>query len=277
MISPDTLAAMAGMVLVSALFMIVLAAACASAARRQIAQCRALEPDATPRAGILLFAAGLVTFFAGAAVLLGLTGITDLDSAPLASFLSVQALATLLGAGVVVLGARAQPGGPWVSLGLVRHSGRSPLSLAVCAWLAAFPALWFITMANQQVMGWIGLDSDPQDVVRIFSQDPSARTDPMVWLTVAAVIPLGEEVLFRGALQGGLRRLMPAWGAMALSAFVFSLSHEVSAILPVAALGLLLAWLYERTGSLVVPIAVHCLHNGMQLLLMALLPESAPP
>lgn len=89
------------------------------------------------------------------------------------------------------------------------------------------------------------------------------------WLLVgfffAAVVvaPVVEEILFRGLLHNALRaRLGP--GAIVVSSGLFAAIHlYVINFLPVFALGLLLAWLYERRGSLWAPIVAHAFANGM--------------
>jgi membrane protease YdiL (CAAX protease family) len=49
-----------------------------------------------------------------------------------------------------------------------------------------------------------------------------------------------------------------------LSAALFSMLHiNIAGFLPVMILGVLMAFLYETTGSLIAPIAVHILHNSV--------------
>lgn len=85
-------------------------------------------------------------------------------------------------------------------------------------------------------------------------------------LLVCVVAPLAEELFFRGFLFGALRRrgLVVAAG---VSGLAFGLAHlggsPVGFIVPLALLGILLALLYERTGSLYPPIALHALNNSI--------------
>lgn len=83
---------------------------------------------------------------------------------------------------------------------------------------------------------------------------------------IAVVLaPVGEEILFRGFLYGGLSRKMHAWGAMAISSLVFALSHHYSmtGLAFVFLYGLVFCWLYKRTGSLWPGILAHGLYNGL--------------
>ncbi|MEY4969726.1 MAG: hypothetical protein RLZZ261_1497 [Bacteroidota bacterium] len=82
----------------------------------------------------------------------------------------------------------------------------------------------------------------------------------VVFVLIAAV---GEELFFRGALQ---RMLRPRWGrnAVFVSALLFAGFHFDLLHVPfLVTAGLLLAWLYERSGRLWVPVGAHVLHNAL--------------
>jgi membrane protease YdiL (CAAX protease family) len=86
---------------------------------------------------------------------------------------------------------------------------------------------------------------------------------------IAIMAPISEEVCFRGMLFGGLRRRMPALPAALISGAIFGGLHAttgVSAVPPLIVFGVLLALLYERTGSIVPGIILHMLNNSVALL-----------
>ncbi len=96
-----------------------------------------------------------------------------------------------------------------------------------------------------------------------------------LFVGAAIAAPVGEEFFFRAFLHNcAKRRLGVFWGTL-LSAFAFALVHGgpllVVAILP---MGVALAWLYDRTQSLWVPIIVHAVNNGVAVLAMRFLPEA---
>ena len=78
--------------------------------------------------------------------------------------------------------------------------------------------------------------------------------------------PFTEEIFFRGFVFAGL---VPRWGvarAMVASALVFSLFHlSLGLIVPTFITGMLLAWLYQRTGSLWPAIVAHAGQNTLAL------------
>lgn len=90
-------------------------------------------------------------------------------------------------------------------------------------------------------------------------------------LSVLVIAP-AEELLFRGAIQGRLRRSFGARGAIVGASLLFALPHLGNfagglgwAVLMAGTLFVVSAvwgWLYERTENLAVPIVAHGLYNA---------------
>jgi membrane protease YdiL (CAAX protease family) len=75
--------------------------------------------------------------------------------------------------------------------------------------------------------------------------------------------PIFEELAFRGVLFAALRSRMGFVPAAGASAVIFALGHpyDLAGLLTITWIGLVLAWLYERTGSLVACMAAHSAYN----------------
>jgi len=88
-----------------------------------------------------------------------------------------------------------------------------------------------------------------------------------LWLLAPGVLaaPLCEEFIFRGLLQGGLRRSLPAWQAIGIAAALFAVVHPPASMLPVFVLGLCAGFAYERSGALLAPMLVHAGYNAALL------------
>ncbi|MFP4228262.1 MAG: type II CAAX prenyl endopeptidase Rce1 family protein [Salinivenus sp.] len=84
-------------------------------------------------------------------------------------------------------------------------------------------------------------------------------------VVMMALVPaLCEEVLFRGYAQRQFERASGAAGGILLSGVLFGVYHlRPSQVLPLIVIGLFLAYLTWRTGSLWPAILVHLLHNGI--------------
>jgi len=101
-----------------------------------------------------------------------------------------------------------------------------------------------------------------------------AHTAPLTTLgaLLAAILvaPLCEEIFFRGFVFPGLLRRLSLWPAMTLSALLFALAHaDLGSFLPLALIGLALAYLRWRTRSLWPCVALHTLNNLVAAALLA--------
>ena len=101
--------------------------------------------------------------------------------------------------------------------------------------------------------------------------------DSVVVLTGIAIVfmaPIAEEVFFRGFIFAGLRRYLNLPIAGSISGALFALAHgDPGLIAPFAGVGLVLAFVYERSGSLWTPIGVHFMFNSVSFLLLLTIPE----
>lgn len=80
--------------------------------------------------------------------------------------------------------------------------------------------------------------------------------------------PILEEFFFRGVLYGALRHHLPWLAAAGFSSLIFGALHGPAYALPLTVLGMLLAVLRERAGSLLVPILLHAFYNGLMIALL---------
>jgi hypothetical protein len=94
-------------------------------------------------------------------------------------------------------------------------------------------------------------------------------SDLLINLLVIAVIPaIGEELLFRGVLQGMFGKLTKNihWGII-ITAFLFAALHmQFYGLLPRMAMGILFGYLLIWSGSLWVPVIAHLVNNGMAVI-----------
>ena len=93
---------------------------------------------------------------------------------------------------------------------------------------------------------------------------------PVDLLVVALFAGVGEELLFRGLIQGGLARWWGEWPALGVASVVFGLAHCMTYGYAVFAtvLGLLLGWLVLVTGDLTAAIVAHAGYDFAALLLL---------
>ncbi len=144
---------------------------------------------------------------------------------------------------------------------------------ALLAWVACLGVGLIVPLQLMQES--IGVDM-PERYKALFSQ---MMASDWGFLATAVAAPVAEEVVFRGAI---LRRLLqcPAlrghWTAIAITALAFAVMHgNLSQGLNALLIGLVLGWLYWRTGSIVPGLVMHIAVNACSVAVMRLLPQTA--
>ena len=152
-------------------------------------------------------------------------------------------------------------GAPVSALGLAPPG--LPQAKTVFMTLGALGASLAATVVYSAIVDLLGADLlSPPDI----SAD-IAFPGPAVLLTFQALAvwtPLTEELFFRGFIFAGLCPFLGVRWAVVASAVVFSLFHlSAGVLIPVFITGLLLAWLYQKTGSLWPSIVAHAANNAL--------------
>ena len=120
------------------------------------------------------------------------------------------------------------------------------------------------SMALQELMpewtGWVRdlVESTEEQLADLMQVGPAG------YMVIAMLPPLVEEMVFRGAILRVLLLCQPGrkWLMIALSAFIFALVHINPAQMPHAFLiGLLIGWMYMRTGSIIPGVVYHWTNN----------------
>lgn len=88
-------------------------------------------------------------------------------------------------------------------------------------------------------------------------------------LLVFATLPaIFEELIFRGMILNGLRKSCSEFGAIAMSALLFALTHgNLEQLIYPFIMGLVLGWIAVRTGSTFASMIVHLVNNSLVVLL----------
>lgn len=155
---------------------------------------------------------------------------------------------------------------PISALGLNLWEWRRNLGLGLLHYLMFLPIIISAGFLVAFVSKNLGVTPQHQQVVYRLVEEKSFMVMTAMVVFGVAVSPVVEEVLFRGFLQPFLRGFLGSSRAIFLSAFFFALVHlSIYVFLQILVLGLLLAYLFEKTGTLVAPISIHMLHNSLVL------------
>lgn len=116
----------------------------------------------------------------------------------------------------------------------------------------------------------------PEATEKLFEQ---IMGEPLGYLAIGILAPLAEELVFRGAV---LRKLLAIfgekwhWAAIVISALVFGAVHgNLPQFVHATLIGLLLGWMYYRTGSILPGVMFHWINNTVAYLMFNLMPQMA--
>jgi membrane protease YdiL (CAAX protease family) len=139
------------------------------------------------------------------------------------------------------------------------------LVLAAVGVLGLQPVVQWLAQVNQQLPLPEAVRAFEQTQLELIRTVLESGLGVSFNLIALALVPgVCEEFLFRGYAQRQFERASGAAGGILLSGVLFGLYHlRPSQVLPLVMLGLYLAYLTWRTGSLWPAVLVHMLHNGL--------------
>jgi len=194
------------------------------------------------------------------------------------------ALASLRGQGLVGIGSLLGqlPVLVWSALALRAPAGRpAPVSAIRSIWigLAAVAVLWPVLQAVSALAGAVAAllsgDAPPaiaHTTLEALVREPTGGWRILVMVQAGLIAPVVEELVYRGLVQGGLRRAgLGPWTAIVATSTVFAVMHLGAAaphalvVLWVLSVGF--GWAAERTGGLLAPIVMHLVFNVANLAL----------
>lgn len=203
---------------------------------------------------------GFLLVFFGLAVAGGIV-LSLVEREPDATLLALVPQGLLFIGVPIVVASRRVSSHPWRAIGYVPFKARD-------LWLVA--AAMGAQIAVTIVFTALFFTPEQDTLVEDVEFDETTFTALATVFLIVIAAPITEETLFRGLLFGALRSRTPFWVAAALSGILFGSVHLTSGDVAVAGLlsflGVILAWLYERTGSLGPPIVLHMVNNGIAII-----------
>lgn len=179
-----------------------------------------------------------------------------------------MAVATVFGVGVALVIGRAwiDPDAPWTRVLLLN---RTPFRLLVLALLAGFALqLPLAELSNLSEFVFPVSLKEKAFIQRVMTPEGWKQILAALF-SLVVIVPICEELLFRGLLLRGLNRTYGAIPALFVSSILFGLSHFrlPTAILPATVAGLLLGLVALRRGSIWPSIAMHAAVNALPVII----------
>lgn len=141
-------------------------------------------------------------------------------------------------------------------------------------WLATIPVLALVQLLGMSLINALlvlpftgGNFDNPQIEALTGGSSLSIRQLGVLFILVAVIAPIAEELFFRGMLYPLLRQRWSPKVAIVINGFVFALIHFIPILIPgLFFVGMVLAWVRERSGSIIPCMLLHALQNGLVLL-----------
>jgi membrane protease YdiL (CAAX protease family) len=179
------------------------------------------------------------------------------------TFYSIGTALAIIGSYLVLAAstwvAASASGPPRLVLGLVPTPFRRAVGLVVVAWIVAIAA----SLALEPIFH--GAESQGLQPNAFPGGVTASIGLALTIFGICLLGPLAEELYFRGLVYGALRPRGAVWATIG-SALIFSAAHLTPRAIPVLfILGVALALLYEKTGSIWPAVAFHVLNNSLAM------------
>ncbi|MGG0706405.1 CPBP family intramembrane glutamic endopeptidase [Bacillus paramobilis] len=151
----------------------------------------------------------------------------------------------------------------WKDIGIRKLSWRDFLWTVV-----ALIFLIIVSIAVLMIMEKMGISFENNKTETV-QNDKSIYAFCIAVIGAAVISPIYEEVLYRGVFYTFFRDRYGIWGGVLISSIIFTVVHiPTYNTLPVNFLsGVVFAWLYEKTNSILSAMIAHALFNFIAVLL----------
>ncbi len=161
-----------------------------------------------------------------------------------------------------------------ISLGISFKNFFKNVFYGIVGYIATVPILIVLLAITAAVANLIKYVPPKQPVVDLFLKEKDVAFLTYTSIFAAIVGPIIEELFFRAFMYNAMKKSIGIFWSMLITACVFAALHtHIIGFLPIMVLGILLAYLYEKTGTLVSSVTVHTIHNFTMLLFVFLMKQ----
>lgn len=217
---------------------------------------------------VALMAGLIVLLFAGGAFLLRdvfRAAGSGIVQASLGLSIALAVLEAVAITGVVWLVGLKRRGLGWEAVGLRLPSGQWVVA-ALLLGAGVIPFAGLVALAVRTILG----QADQNPLI------PFLAPSGFSWLGFVSMLILGglaapfaEELFFRGVLYTWLRGRWGVWAAVIISSLIFGVLHgEPAQAIAAILMGVLMAWVFEKSRSLWPSVIIHATINSVNIALL---------
>jgi membrane protease YdiL (CAAX protease family) len=152
-------------------------------------------------------------------------------------------------------------------LGFTAKNASRNILYGALGYAGIIPIILMIGVVIYVVLNIFKLEPPPQPIVALFLAEENIGLIFVSSLIASVFGPAIEEIFFRGVMYNAVKRKLGIFPAILITSVLFSFLHTHAAtyflvgFIPIMILGAVLAYLYEKTGSLIPSITLHVLNN----------------
>jgi membrane protease YdiL (CAAX protease family) len=138
--------------------------------------------------------------------------------------------------------------------------------------VACYPLFNWLVAAAALLSKFLVNDPDKHVLVYELARHPPPIAAAIFVFSATFGAAFFEETIFRGMMYNSLRRWLGRYTGGLVGAFAFAAAHGLkSDLLGLFVLGLVLTWLYDKTGRLIAGMAFHFTNNLVSLVMLLVL------
>ncbi len=152
---------------------------------------------------------------------------------------------------------------------------RTPSGSQIGTALAGAAAMILVVTVLSELVQLIAHVHHEQQAIALFRAIHDRLMAIYFALVVAVAAPVVEELTFRVFIFNAVRRVAPFWPAAVVSGALFAFAHaDPFLLVPLAAGGVILCYVYVRTGNAWMSMITHACFNGFTLAVLFIVPRS---
>lgn len=219
------------------------------------------------------------TMMSGIALRMFLGGLVELRPNAAYDIVSLGAIEAIvfLGGVLAVLTIHGRPDVPLRTALGIRPTHPALSALGLCLGIATH---WSAETLDSLFQRFVPTPEEEIAARMALLSAPSPLRFALVLFVVACAGPFVEELFFRGAIYGSLRRTRPFLGAVLVTSFCFVVGHLDVRMWPaLTVVALVMSYLRAASGSLLPSLAMHVSFNAATVLAVATgqVPPPGPP
>ena len=159
---------------------------------------------------------------------------------------------------IAVMLAKIRPVSVWKQFGFYKINLKKWFLMVSSGWLSIIA----VGIVYNLIMKFFGIEIESQLLAQEAQKYKDIGSIIFLILIVGFIMPIVEELIFRGVLYQALRSKLSVLFSILISSSIFAVVHvDIKFFVPLLATGIVCSYAFEKTKSIYTPIGIHVLNN----------------